>query len=156
MTASAPAARPGTADLAVLVVRRGLGIGRLTDERRQAVLAVAAAALAAGEAPGERDASARLADWLQGPAACLDTDAAELRRWLVDTGWWQRDGFGRAYRRTPSEHLGPQARPWADALRVAAGADDPAAVAAWVAGRVAEDAQRRAERRQAAAGAAAR
>ena len=36
---------------------------------------------------------------LQGAARCLDTDHVELRRWLCDAGWLQRDGWGRAYQR---------------------------------------------------------
>jgi hypothetical protein len=47
----------------------------------------------------------RLRDALAGDAAFLDTDHVELRRWLVDTGWWRRDGFGRRYHRTPADAL---------------------------------------------------
>nr|MCU0969788.1 DUF2087 domain-containing protein [Rubrivivax sp.] len=37
--------------------------------------------------------------------AFLDTDHVELRRWLIDSGWWRRDGFGRAYARVPAAEL---------------------------------------------------
>lgn len=145
------AARATTA-LAAFVVKRGVGLGRLTDDRRQAALVVAAAAIALDETPGEREASDRLRDWLDGPAAFLDTDPAELRRWLVDTGWWARDGYGRAYRRVATAALPEAARPWAQALASAAAGDTPASVRAWALGLIEAEAARRAARRSAAAG----
>ena len=44
--------------------------------------------------------------WLAGPGTMLDIDHVELRRWLVDTRLWTRDGYGRAYARgTPPAAL---------------------------------------------------
>lgn len=116
------------------------------------MLALAAAALSHDERPDERAASERLRQWLEGPAAFLDTDVAELRRWLIDTGWWSRDAFGRVYRRVPAAELPPQAQPWATALAAAAGGREPPAVARWAAALVEAEALRRADRRVAAAG----
>ena len=86
-----------------LAVRRGLLPGVLHGKRFSdfAVL-MAAAALAFEERRefSEADVNAVLKDWLAGAGAMLATDHVELRRWLVDDGWLERDGYGWCYRRT--------------------------------------------------------
>lgn len=108
-----------------LVVKTGLRLGLLTPAERGALLAVTWAALPSG-ACSERDVNVRLQAALSGPAACLDTDHVELRRWLVDAGWLRRDGYGRAYQRAPLDEV-----PAAQARTAAALAMRD--VAAWVA-----------------------
>ena len=128
--------------LARLVVRSGVGIGGLSAADRDAALALCAAALGDGMHT-EAQANDALRRWLDGPARWLDVDHVELRRWLVDRGLWQRDGFGLAYRRTPTPVLDAALRPWVDAL---AALDD---VGAWVDAQRAFERQRRAQRRAA-------
>lgn len=77
---------------------------------------------------------------LAGPAAFLDTDHVELRRCLVDMGWLQRDGFGRARQRVPLKNLPAGLQPLARPLT---GLD----TAAWTRGRRVALAQARAARR---------
>jgi len=104
-----------------LVVKDGVRLGLLTDAERALALALAWAALPADGPWTERAlnaaVSARLADTL----AFLDTDHVELRRWLVDGGWLQRDGYGREYRRADAAQLGTALQPvarWAAAQSV--------------------------------------
>jgi len=46
----------------------------------------------------EKDATARIQDFLLGPGANLELDAVSLRRALVDEGFVDRDPAGRDYR----------------------------------------------------------
>lgn len=128
--------------LAGMVVKSGVGLGSLSAVDRDAALALCAAALGEG-VHAEAQVNAALRRWLEGPACWLDVDHVELRRWLVDRGLWQRDGFGLAYRRTPTPVLDAALRPWVDAL---AALDD---VGAWVDAQRAVERQRRAQRRAA-------
>jgi hypothetical protein len=97
------------APLARLALKRGVGLGGLVEQERAWALAVAARCLPPGTGTGDGDDEAgvnrRLRESLVQEAAFLDTDHVELRRWLVDTGWWRRDGFGRRYHRTPAAAL---------------------------------------------------
>lgn len=114
------------APLARLALKRGVGLGGLGAEDRAWALAVAAACLPPGDGPADGDDEAgvnrRLREALAGDAAFLDTDHVELRRWLIDTGWWRRDGFGRRYQRTPVAAL-PEALVAIDAAITACLAD---------------------------------
>ena len=53
----------------------------------------------------ERDINIALKAVLNGALACLETDYVELRRWLVDTGLLERDGYGRVYDRVSLTEL---------------------------------------------------
>ena len=88
-----------------MVVKTGLGPGLMTDADRRLALALPAWRLPVGHSLDEVAVNALLKECLQAEAAFLRTDHVELRRWLVDTGWWQRDGFGRAYARPALEAL---------------------------------------------------
>lgn len=135
--------------LAALVVKSGVSLGGLPDEDRQLALSVAAAALPLGEGLAEAQVNARLRRSLAEECAFLATDHVELRRWLVDTGWWRRDGFGRCYERVPVGELDEALRPLAERV---SRLDLPA----WVTGtREARRAERE-RRRQAHAAAAGR
>ena len=121
-------------------VKRGVGLGALAGARGEAfaaILAAASLALPAGREATEREVNERLVAWLAGPGAMLATDHVELRRWLVDLGLVERDGYGRAYRRTV-----PPSR-YAAAVEALA-AVDPAAIATRARD---EQARGRAERR---------
>lgn len=129
--------------LQALVRKSGVGLGGLGPAERDLALVVPAYVLSEGQAVGEAQVSAMLAEALAGPAGYLDTDPAELRRWLVDTGWWRRDPLGRAYVRTPEDQLPPELREivegleemdvlaWARGARMAAMAEREARKAAW-------------------------
>jgi tRNA(adenine34) deaminase len=88
--------------LAELSRRRGLAIGTMLGAARpdlDLLLASAALHLPAEEGLGEREASERLRDFLATTGAMLGTDHAELRRWLVDLGFVERNDRGSDYRR---------------------------------------------------------
>jgi hypothetical protein len=85
-----------------LVGQRDLTVTMLSRRRNgesDLVLGLAATCLERNEEATERDVSARLAAWLAGPGAMLRCDGAELRRWLVDLGYWSRKDGGRSYTR---------------------------------------------------------
>ena len=83
------------------MLRNGFGAG-LPKKRadRFILLAALAKLVAADEAPDEREVTGRLKAWLAGDGARLSTDAATLRRALIDEGFLERDGLGTAYRRS--------------------------------------------------------
>ena len=88
--------------LAELSRRQGLAIGTLLGAARSdldLLLASAALHLPLEHGLSEREASERLRDFLATTGAMLDTDHAELRRWLVDLGFVERTDRGSDYRR---------------------------------------------------------
>lgn len=91
-------------ELAMLVVKEGVGLGSLAQAQRALALAFVWKDLPTG-ALSERDVNEALKSALAGAARFLDTDHVELRRWLVDSGWLCRDGFGREYRRVDAAAL---------------------------------------------------
>lgn len=92
--------------LARLVVKDGVSLGLLPEPERQLALAWVWAGLPAERVMNEAGINEVLKAQLAGPVACLHTDHVELRRWLADAGWLQRDGYGREYRRAaaPAAH----------------------------------------------------
>lgn len=118
------AAKDVLTELAIWVVKDGVGLGGLSVDQRTLALAVAWAGLPT-VVMSEKHLNLVLQAQLAGAASFLATDHVELRRWLVDTGWLQRDGYGREYRRVPLQDLQRGARGVAEAL---SGPD----VAAWV------------------------
>jgi hypothetical protein len=103
--------------LSSLVVKTGVALGGLSARERDLALALAAASLAEEASASEAEVNRSLKRCLAEEASFLDTDHVELRRWLVDAGWWQRDGFGREYRRVPVQALPASMRLLADPLR---------------------------------------
>jgi Uncharacterized protein conserved in bacteria (DUF2087) len=93
--------------LAELVVKEGVGVGRLTHAQRTLALGLAWCSLPAGMVLREAHVNVALQRALAGPCGFLGIDHVELRRWLVDCGWMQRDGFGREYRRIDAAMLRP-------------------------------------------------
>lgn len=98
-TLSSAALPPQLVRLSALVVKTGVGLGQLSEADRRLALGLPAWRLPSGETVNEAAVNHVLKSSLQAEAAFLRTDHVELRRWLVDTGWWHRDGFGRAYTR---------------------------------------------------------
>lgn len=132
--------RPWQERLAALVLKDGVALGGLSADERALALALVWTGLPAAPC-GEREMNQRLCEQLAGPAQCLGTDHVELRRWLVDGGWLQRDDFGREYRRVEPGALPAEAQPLAAAL---AGID----TASWVREQREARAAQRAERRR--------
>ena len=123
--------------LSLLVVKRGVALGGLYVREQARVFALVWAGLPES-AMSERQINVELQAQLASAVAFLDTDHVELRRWLVDAGWLQRDGWGREYRRSPQPPAAAQ--PLAQLL-------DAMDVAAWVTGqRAAHEARRQARR----------
>lgn len=98
-----------------LLVKAGLALGRLGDSDRQLCLALFWSSLPRGMMT-EREVNDALKAVLV-LTAFLATDHVELRRWLVDAGWLQRDGYGRAYRAVDVHELPASTRAVATALR---------------------------------------
>jgi hypothetical protein len=128
------------AELATLVIKSGVGIGGLSQDQRDLALSVPALALPIGRVADEAQVNRLLQDALAAQAAFLATDHVELRRWLVDAGWWCRDGYGRAYERTPLQALPEPLRRLTLSL-------DGLDLAAWVGAQRDEARARRAARR---------
>jgi 2'-5' RNA ligase len=126
---------------AQLVVKDHVALGGLSRAELERALALAWAALPQDESCSEPQINEHLKSVLQGVGACFATDHVELRRWLVDAGWLQRDGYGREYR----------VRPWATlpaALQAVAEPLRHVDVSHWVAAqRQAKQAARDARRR---------
>jgi len=83
------------------MLRNGFGAGlprRRVD--RSVLLDALARLVGTDESPDEKEITQRLKGWLAGPGAKLSTDAVTLRRALVDDGFLERDGLGKAYRRS--------------------------------------------------------
>ena len=135
-----PVAEPWP-QFAALVAKDGVRLGTLAEHERALALAWVWAGLPRATTLDERAVNDALKAQLAGAARCLDTDHVELRRWLVDAGWLERDGYGRAYRRVEPEALRPAVRDVADAL---AGLDTTAWAEAERARRAAERARRQA------------
>ena len=102
--------------LAALVVKDGVCLGGLKPAQRRAVLALAACAIERGAALREADVNASLRAFLKGDGVFIATDHVELRRWLIDLQWLQRDGYGRAYQRVAPAALAPEQQALLDAL----------------------------------------
>ncbi|HEY6134267.1 MAG TPA: DUF2087 domain-containing protein [Rubrivivax sp.] len=125
--------------LSALVVKTGVALGGLSESERAQVLALAAGCLAEDGPASEAAVNRLLKNALENELAFLGTDHVELRRWLVDAGWWQRDGFGHEYRRVP---VGMLPLPMQERALLLRGLD----AAAWVQARRDEVATRRAAR----------
>ena len=144
---SAPCPAHSTAallnSLGRLVVKDGVALGLLPPDEQALALAFVAAGLPEGVVMNEPEVNVALRGQLAGPALCLATDHVELRRWLADAGWLQRDGYGREYRRVPG---GPALRRALAETLVAALAGTP--TAAWAGARREAHAAERAARRE--------
>jgi hypothetical protein len=123
-----------------LVIKHGVRPGLLDDAERRLALGLVWTGLPDARAMTEPEVNAAIKAQLAGPAAFLDVDHVELRRWLVDAGWLSRDGFGRAYVRVAELALSPQQ---AQAVAPLAGVDVTAWTAALVQARQAEREARR-------------
>jgi hypothetical protein len=111
---------PSDASLALwaaLVRKDGVGLGVLPLAQQRHALALVWSVLPQGLVLSEPQVNQRLKAALAGAAVCLDTDHVELRRWLVDAGWLQRDGFGREYRAQGWDQLAPELQATAAPLR---------------------------------------
>jgi hypothetical protein len=142
MPESTAAGAAALAPWAYLVLKDHVSLGGLTRPQLVQALALVWAALPQGGVHDERGINDRLKTVLQGAAIWLGTDHVELRRWLVDMGWLQRDGYGREYRITAAAALPEELQAAASPLQ---GVD----VTAWVATRRAAKQAERDERRRA-------
>lgn len=103
MDAGAPRAiEAGVAEARLrALLKSGFGPGLPRREADRFILLHAVAgSLGEEETLDEKAITERIAAWLASAGARLETDAATLRRALVDDGFVERDGLGRAYRRS--------------------------------------------------------
>jgi hypothetical protein len=103
-------------ELAPLVVKEGLALGGLSERQRSLALGLACCHVPADIPLREGEVNIALKAALALTCRFLAVDHVELRRWLVDTGWLVRDGFGREYRRVGGTALQPASREIASAL----------------------------------------
>jgi hypothetical protein len=96
--------------LSTLVLKDHVALGGLGDAERLLALALVHATLPPDARLSEREINEALKKALAGAACWLSTDHVELRRWLVDTGWLTRDGFGHQYHVLPHSALPPDYR----------------------------------------------
>ena len=95
---AAPTRRAATPSrLERIAVKSGLSLGLMGEADRAATLAFAAIHFVPGSGYDEKGVNAVLRDWLAEVGPMLRSDHVEIRRWLVDAGWLERDGFGRRY-----------------------------------------------------------
>lgn len=137
-----PTLRP----LDTLVLKNGAGLGGLPAAQRELALVLASRCIEAARGWTEREVNEALKSALVQELAFLDIDHVELRRWLVDTGLWTRDAYGRDYRRAPHEALSAplqragalvdriDPRRWVPARRAAVAAERAVRRRAWEAG----------------------
>jgi len=104
-------------------MKSGLHLAVLSGPDRDLVLALASCMLQPDRAWREDEVNRQLEAWLADVGSMLRTDHVELRRWLVDTRFVQRDDWGRAYWRGPVER---------ERARALLGSTDAAALAAAV------------------------
>lgn len=130
------------ATLAALVIKDGVLLGGLAAQPQAVALGLAWCALPGEASLREADVNVALKRCLADEGSFLDVDHVELRRWLVDSGWLVRDGFGRQYQRVSPADLPADSAPIAAAL---VSLDTPR----WVGGIRAAEAQQRTARRQA-------
>lgn len=79
------------------------GTPRVWPKRQQdrwVLLHAVARRLDDGELLTEREANARIQNWLLGPASALAVDFVTVRRALIDYGFWDREPGGSGYRRS--------------------------------------------------------
>jgi len=79
------------------------GTPRVWPKRQQdrwVLLQAIARRLHEGELLTEREANARIQNWLLGPGAALAVDFVTVRRALIDYGFWDRESGGSGYRRS--------------------------------------------------------
>jgi hypothetical protein len=129
------------AEAAALLVKQHVGLGTLPERTRALALALVWAALPQGVMSEKGINTALRAVLEDGAGAFLSTDHVELRRWLVDCDWLQRDDWGRAYTRQPFAAFDAERRAWVEPLL----AQDVTALARQLR---AEQAARRQQRRQ--------
>jgi hypothetical protein len=87
------------AALGRLAIKNGVTLGNMSRPDLLLTLALASLCLPASAQASEPVVNAALQAWLVGTGAMLKVDHVELRRTLIDFGLWERDGFGRVYRR---------------------------------------------------------
>jgi hypothetical protein len=127
--------------LEAMLIKQGVMLGGLLPEQRAAALTVVWAGLPEA-VMSEKQVNHALRHGLSAAAQFIATDHVELRRWLVDTGFLTRDGFGREYRRQRFADLPA-------ACKLAAELLPHPDVDAWAAGVRERHAQQRQARRQA-------
>ncbi|MFN0184791.1 MAG: DUF2087 domain-containing protein [Aquabacterium sp.] len=133
-----------------LLPKEHVSLGGLSETERGLALALVWAGLPDGQVWTEPAVNQALKARLAAAARFIGVDHVELRRWLVDLQWLQRDDYGREYRKVPQSALREALRPLAD---VVAGTDWDAQAQQLREGRAQARAERRAawERGQAAA-----
>lgn len=87
--------------LDALVLKRGITLGRMSQRDLLITLGFASLSIPVATPITEAGVNEALKAWLEGDGGMLRIDHVELRRSLIDMGYWVRDGYGRAYLREP-------------------------------------------------------
>jgi Uncharacterized protein conserved in bacteria (DUF2087) len=104
------------AEAAAMVIKQHVGLGTVPERSRDLALALVWAGLPDGVMDEKGINGALRAVLEDGVGAFLATDHVELRRWLADAGWLQRDGWGRAYERVAFGAFEAERRAWVEPL----------------------------------------
>ena len=86
-----------------LVSKKEITLGRMSRDDMHITLALASLCVPVAVELSEAVVSQALKRWLETDGAMLRIDHVELRRTLIDLGFWERDNYGRLYRRPPPE-----------------------------------------------------
>lgn len=90
------------ATVEALARKRGMSLWTVKLDELALILMAFTQTVGPAETFTEREFSVRLEHWLHGDGEFLRTDFAELRRALVDLGFFARDPSGAVYRRAQS------------------------------------------------------
>ncbi|WP_047238940.1 DUF2087 domain-containing protein [Chromobacterium subtsugae] len=86
-----------------LVSKKEITLGRMSRDDMHITLALACLCVPVAVELSEAAVSQALKRWLETDGAMLRIDHVELRRTLIDLGFWERDNYGRLYRRPAPE-----------------------------------------------------
>ncbi|MBX7227993.1 MAG: DUF2087 domain-containing protein [Burkholderiaceae bacterium] len=83
-----------------LAAKRNISLGRMSRIELMVTLAAVSVCLPSSVKMSEVQVNKLLRAWLANTDSMLRIDHVELRRSLIDYGFWQRDSFGRGYWRS--------------------------------------------------------
>jgi len=83
-----------------LAAKRNISLGRMSQIDLMVTLTAVSVCLPSSVKLSEKQVNSLLQEWLANTGSMLRIDHVELRRSLIDYGFWQRDPFGREYWRS--------------------------------------------------------
>lgn len=90
---------PELAQLKRMSVKKNMLLGNLSNEEKILLLSAISLCILSKTSFNEIQVNELLSNWLTQTNSFLSIDCAELRRTLIDYGFWQRDAYGTKYSR---------------------------------------------------------